>query len=147
MTKNMNKFLSLFIFGSLTLANVGCNEECEDWYEGDDCEIEMRQKFVGSYLGTWTQDGQPIDTANFSWDTLKIAAYIDGGPELQVNQLFFHYYAIELTGSTTFEFPYQHWITYSIENGTGQLNGDQLTVSYLMFGGGPIQMAFTGTKL
>ena len=37
----------LFAF---TLTNCS-NENCEDWYEGDDCSTQQRDKFYGVYVG------------------------------------------------------------------------------------------------
>lgn len=46
---------------------------CEDWYEGEDCGIEERAKYYGTYNGTFTvsQGGQTVQSAPF---TLTISA-------------------------------------------------------------------------
>lgn len=46
---------------------------CEDWYEGEDCGIEERAKYYGTYNGTFTvsQGGQTLQSAPF---TLTISA-------------------------------------------------------------------------
>lgn len=46
---------------------------CDDWYEGEDCGIEERAKYYGTYNGTFTvsQGGVTVQSAPF---TLTISA-------------------------------------------------------------------------
>ena len=66
---NIRQAAAVLLF-VLTLTNCS-NENCEDWYEGDDCSTEQRDKFYGVYVGVFkTYDLQgnlvsegPIDLA------------------------------------------------------------------------------------
>lgn len=80
--KNLIPFLALilFVFSCTeenpcdTLdcgANGTCNEEtaaciCDDFYEGDSCELEVRAKFLGEWSGTGVCDYNPSNV--FSLD-------------------------------------------------------------------------------
>ena len=47
----------------MIVALDACNDDsngCPEGYEGDQCDEEVREKFVGTYLATWYQIG--IDT-------------------------------------------------------------------------------------
>jgi hypothetical protein len=134
----MNKLFSLFLIGSIAFANVGCNEECEEWHEGDDC-VEMREKFYGTYIGVYTQNGQTINGA------VEIAEHSGGVEKMSVSGNTF-----VLTGSTTFDIPLQNVYdpqgTYSME-GNGSLSGSQLSFNATQTANGQtVILNFSGTK-
>ena len=51
----MNK---LIIFVLSIVLITSCSKECDQWYEGSNCDIEMRDKFYGVFIGTLTGAGQ-----------------------------------------------------------------------------------------
>ncbi len=135
----MNKFFSIILIGSIAFANVGCNEECEEWHEGDDC-VEMREKFFGTYIGVYTQNGQTsnggIEISEHSGGVDKMSVYSDN--------------TFVLTGSNSFDIPLQNVYdpqgTYSIE-GNGSLSGNQLSFNVTQTANGQtVVLNFTGTK-
>jgi len=65
----IKQLLAALLF-AFTLTNC-TREDCQDWYEGDDCSIQERDKFYGVYVGVFkTYDLQgnlvsegPVDLA------------------------------------------------------------------------------------
>ncbi len=134
----MNKVFSLALIGLFALTNIGCNKECDEWQEGDDC-VEMREKFFGDYVGVYTQNGVPSNGG------IVLSTHSGG-----INKLMATSQTFELTGSTTFDIPLQNVYdpqgTYTME-GSGSLNGNQLILNYVASAGGQnVITNFTGTK-
>lgn len=48
-TSTMKKILLLLLVVTATLSS--CKKECAEWYEGEDCKTEMREKFLGGFDG------------------------------------------------------------------------------------------------
>ena len=87
----MKKFLTYsIILMSMIVVLDACNDDsngCPEGYEGDQCDEEVREKFVGTYLATWYQIG--IDTFDSDFVIEKDVANIEGlildGLSLTVN--------------------------------------------------------------
>ena len=134
--------LAMALFGAMTVSsckkdpckNVTCqnggtcqdgNCKCNLPWEGSRCEVDARDKFVGSWRGT-TNCGDGPEEEVFSITKSSVTPnriIIEGG-----------IYG-ELTSSSTFDIPTQ---TVNVDgiaatvNGRGNLNGNQLTLTYIV---------------
>ena len=117
----------LFAF---TLTNC-TREDCQDWYEGDDCSIQERDKFYGDYVGVFkTYDLQgnlvsegPIDLA------------IEQGSEINELRLTNQpdcVFVLMNPGETEFSIPDYNGGTSGTVNGEGGFNGK--TVFFILEG-------------
>ena len=136
----MKKLILLFVGVTIVTVFNSCQQECDEWYErdGNEC-VEVRQKFLGTYVGTLTSGGQTqnsMTTLSSNGNVQRITW--DGSQYL------------ELTGDNTVSIPLQNVYdqnqTYSIE-GSGSLNGSQLVLNFVITYQGQTTVAnFTGTK-
>jgi hypothetical protein len=134
--------LAMALFGALTLQSckkdpckkVTCQNggTCQDGncrcslpWEGSKCEVDARDKFVGSWRGTSQcrgGDGPGLEVFSITKSSTRASRIIIG-------QIYG-----ELTSSSTFDIPTQ---TFDLDgtpatiNGSGTLNGNQLTLSYV----------------
>ena len=107
--------------------NGDCNKgncDCYDWYEGDKCENEMREKFYGTYEGTLNCDGE-------SHPVYSILS--EAGNELNKIAWDSGWY-LELTSSTEFTVPEQ-LVTYDgniyvLRGSGGSLKYHQITIDF-----------------
>ena len=117
----------LFAF---TLTNCS-RENCEDWYEGDDCSIQQRDKFYGTYAGVLkTYDPQgglvsegPLDLA------------IEQGTEINELRLTDQpdcVFVLTNPGENGFTIPNYNGGTGGTVNGEGGFNGK--TVFFILEG-------------
>lgn len=105
----------------LTLTNCS-RENCEDWYEGDDCSTQQRDKFYGVYIGVLkTYDPQgglvsegPIDL------TIEQGSEIN---ELRLTNQPDCVFVLTTTGETGFTIPNYNGGTGGTVNGEGGFNG------------------------
>ena len=70
------KLLLAALLFAFTLTNC-TREDCQDWYEGDDCSIQERDKFYGVYVGvfkTYDLQGNLKDT---HIDTVKFISFLN----------------------------------------------------------------------
>jgi len=115
----------LFAF---TLTNCS-RENCEDWYEGDDCSTQQRDKFYGVYIGvlkTYDLQGNlvsegPIDLA------------IEQGSEINELRLTNQpdcVFVLMNPGETEFSIPDYNGGTSGTVNGEGGFNGK--TIFFLL---------------
>ena len=117
----------LFAF---TLTNCS-RENCEDWYEGDDCSTQQRGKFYGVYVGVLkTYDPQgglvsegPIDL------TIEQGTEIN---ELRLTNQPDCVFVLTTTGETGFTIPNYNGGTGGTVNGEGGFNGK--TVFFIIEG-------------
>ena len=133
--------LAMALFGALTLQsckkdpckNVTCQNggTCQDGncrcslpWEGSKCEVDAREKFVGSWRGTINCGDRPRQvTISITKSNTPTRIIIDG----EVRG--------ELTSSSAFDIPNQ---TFDIDGtsatiyGSGSLNGNQLTLTYVV---------------
>jgi hypothetical protein len=150
--------LAMALFGALTLQsckkdpckNVTCqnggtcqdgNCQCRLPWEGSKCEVDARDKFVGSWRGTVNCGDGPeeevlsITKSSTTPDLIIIEGVIDG----------------QLTSSSEFRIPSQ---TVNVDgigvtiSGRGNLNGNQLTLTlnYMVQGGGTFTCTGTYNK-
>ena len=136
----IKQLLAALLF-AFTLTNC-TREDCQDWYEGDDCSIQERDKFYGVYVGVFkTYDLQgnlvsegPIDLA------------IEQGSEINELRLTNQpdcVFVLTTTGETGFTIPNYNGGTGGTVNGEGGFNGK--TVFFILEGAtGSSQ--FFGTK-
>ena len=111
----------LFAF---TLTNCS-RENCEDWYEGNDCSTQQRDKFYGVYIGVLkTYDPQgalvsegPIDL------TIEQGTEIN---ELRLTNQPDCVFVLTITGETGFTIPNYNGGTGGTVNGEGAFNGKTL---------------------
>ena len=124
---NIRQAAAVLLF-VLTLTNCS-NENCEDWYEGDDCSTEQRDKFYGVYVGVFkTYDLQgnlvsegPIDLA------------IEQGSEINELRLTNQpdcVFVLMNPGETEFSIPDYNGGTSGTVNGEGGFNGK--TIFFLL---------------
>ena len=117
----------LFAF---TLTNCS-NENCEDWYEGDDCSTEQRDKFYGVYAGA-------LKTYNPQGDLVSegpIELAIEQGTEINELRLTDQpdcVFVLTDPGETGFTIPNYDGGTGGTVNGEGGFNGK--TVFFILDG-------------
>ena len=133
--------LTIALFGALTLQsckkdpckNVTCQNggTCQDGncrcslpWEGSKCEVDARDKFVGSWRGTTNCGGGPEE------DVFSITKSSTTANRIIIEDIYG-----ELTSSSTFDIPTQ---TVNVDgtavtvSGRGNLNGNQLTLTYVL---------------
>jgi hypothetical protein len=134
--------IAVALIGALTLSsfkkdpckNVTCqnggicqdgNCKCNLPWEGSRCEVDARDKFVGSWRGTINCGGGPEE------DVFSITKSSTRATRIIINNDIYG----ELTSSSTFDIPTQ---TVNVDgtavtvNGRGNLNGNQLTLTYVV---------------
>jgi len=122
------KLLLAALLFAFTLTNC-TREDCQDWYEGDDCSIQERDKFYGDYVGVFkTYDLQgnlvsegPIDLA------------IEQGSEINELRLTNQpdcVFVLTNPGETEFSIPDYNGGTSGTVNGEGGFNGK--TIFFLL---------------
>lgn len=159
----MKKFLNLLFFTSLILfsncksdpcestvcKNGGnCNDgtcECAFGYEGNNCETEKRQKFIGKYKGVFTVDG-----SNFN-STIEIKSVNNNVVKMEISEDGTKFCDVELIDSKKFNVPVQVILldgdTYTVTSGNGSLSDPQLLFNFtLTESGSSITLSFQGTK-
>jgi hypothetical protein len=132
--------LAMALFGAMTVSSckkdpckkVTCqnggvcqdgNCKCNLPWEGSRCEVDARDKFVGSWRGTTNCGGGPEE------EVFSITKSGTTPNRILINNNIHG----ELTSSNTFDIPTQ---TVNVENtavtvsGRGNLNGNQLTLTY-----------------
>lgn len=128
----------LFAF---TLTNCS-NENCEDWYEGEDCSVQERDKFYGVYIGLLKTYGPQGDLVSEG----PIDLAIEQGTEINELRLTDQpdcVFVLTTTGETGFTIPNYNGGTGGTVNGEGGFNGK--TVFFILEGAtGSSQ--FFGTK-
>lgn len=123
----IKQLLAALLF-AFTLTNC-TREDCQDWYEGDDCSIQERDKFYGDYVGVFkTYDLQgnlvsegPIDLA------------IEQGSEINELRLTNQpdcVFVLTNPGETEFSIPDYNGGTSGTVNGEGGFNGK--TIFFLL---------------
>ena len=136
----IKQLLAALLF-AFTLTNC-TREDCQDWYEGDDCSIQERDKFYGDYVGVFkTYDLQgnlvsegPIDLA------------IEQGSEINELRLTNQpdcVFVLMNPGETEFSIPDYNGGTSGTVNGEGGFNGK--TVFFLLENAGGFS-EFFGSK-
>lgn len=136
----MKKILFVLIICSFIL--TGCNKECQPWYEGKRCDVEMRDKFYGVFTGTLTGAGQSQTV------TTTLTPHSSGEQRMYVDGVAY----VDLTGSTTFEYPSQTIIdptngNWTINSGNGAIQDDQLTYNfYATIQGQAFNFGFVGNR-
>jgi hypothetical protein len=133
--------LAMALFGAMTVSsckkdpckNVTCqnggvcqdgNCKCNLPWEGSRCEVDARDKFVGSWRGTVNCGSGPREM------TISITK-----SSVTPNRIIIEDIYGELTSSSTFDIPTQ---TVDVDgtaatiNGRGNLNGNQLTLTYVL---------------
>ena len=135
------KLLLAALLFAFTLTNC-TREDCQDWYEGDDCSIQERDKFYGDYVGVFkTYDLQgnlvsegPIDLA------------IEQGSEINELRLTNQpdcVFVLMNPGRTEFSIPDYNGGTSGTVNGEGGFNGK--TIFFLLENAGGFS-EFFGSK-
>jgi len=123
----IKQLLAALLF-AFTLTNC-TREDCQDWYEGDDCSIQERDKFYGDYVGVFkTYDLQgnlvsegPIDLA------------IEQGSEINELRLTNQpdcVFVLMNPGRTEFSIPDYNGGTSGTVSGEGGFNGK--TIFFLL---------------
>jgi hypothetical protein len=104
-------------------ALTNCSREnCADWYEGDDCSTQQRDKFYGTYVGvikTYDPQGGLV-----SEGPLDLA--IEQGTEINELRLTNQpdcVFVLTTTGETGFTIPNYNGGTGGTVNGEGGFNG------------------------
>jgi hypothetical protein len=138
--------LAMALFGALTLQsckkdpckNVTCQNggTCQDGncrcslpWEGSKCEVDARDKFVGLWRGTTSCEGGSQDTI-----IISIAKSSVKPNRIIINYIIGDIYG-DLTSSSTFDIPSQTVNVNGTDapiNGSGKLDGNQLTLTYTL---------------
>ena len=133
------KKIIVFVLAVVLLGSCTKDKDCDQWYEGSNCDVEMREKFYGIYIGTIYGAGtsQAVSTS--------ITPGSNGAQKLKIDGMA----DAELSSSTTFTFPYQTIIdltngNWVISQGSGVLDGDNLT--YSMYTPDGINFSFSGSR-
>ena len=119
----IKQLLAALLF-AFTLTNCS-RENCADWYEGDDCSTQQRDKFYGVYLGalkTYNPQGDLV-----SEESLQLA--IEQGTEINELRLTDQpdcVFVLTDPGETGFIIPNYNGGTGGIVNGEGSFNGKTL---------------------
>lgn len=117
----MKNLIIIAFIAAATLTS--CQKECGEWYDTEDKNcVDMRNKFIGTYNGTFTIGGQAsANSTDFSIHPTEKTMFWDGAQY------------VVLTGSTTFDIPLQQ----RDENGTlmyfegnGSISGSQLIMTF-----------------
>lgn len=136
----IKQLLAALLF-AFTLTNC-TREDCQDWYEGDDCSIQERDKFYGVYVGvikTYDLQGNlvsegPVDLA------------IEQGSEINELRLTNQpdcVFVLMNPGETEFSIPDYNGGTSGTVNGEGGFNGK--TIFFLLENAGGFS-EFFGSK-
>jgi hypothetical protein len=120
-----------------------CNEgvcDCTTYYDGKNCEKEVRENYYGSYPGIATAGGQASNR------TFVVSKHSGGIHKFWLDSKI----DCNLTSATDFKIPSQEYedngLTYQIE-GSGKFDGNQLTATVEMsYQGQPYTMIFVGKK-
>jgi len=150
--------LAMALFGAMTVSSckkdpckkVTCqnggtcqdgNCKCNLPWEGSRCEVDARDKFVGSWRGTINCGSGPEDDAFSITKSSTTATRIILGDRVYG----------ELTSSSSFDIPAQILNlngTAATVNGRGNLNGNQLTLTltFTVEGGGAFTCSGTYNK-
>ena len=115
--------------------------ECPSGYEGNNCDIEIRTKFFGTYVGVLTYEGTTSDDVS-----LELSKFVGDVEKIYWDQTFY----LVVSGSTTFNIPEQEediggdLVKIS---GNGSLNGNILTILFTFsMSGTSVDFEFKGTK-
>jgi hypothetical protein len=134
--------LAMALFGAMTVSSckkdpckkVTCqnggvcqdgNCKCNLPWEGSRCEVDARDKFVGSWRGTINCGGSPREM------TFSITKSSTTPNRILIDNEIYG----ELTSSSTFDIPNQTFDmdgTATTISGRGNLNGNQLTLTYVL---------------
>lgn len=115
-----------------TCANGTC--DCDAGFEGSDCGTQMRTKFIAAYSVT-----ESCTSGNFSYD-ISIVTSASGVSNVIINN--FGGYGITATGTVngkTLTIPNATADVQGVSvsyQGTGQINGNILTMNYSVSAGG-----------
>tara|TARA_B100000900_G_scaffold281861_1_gene241121 strand:+ start:1390 stop:1806 length:417 start_codon:yes stop_codon:yes gene_type:complete len=110
--------LLLFAF---SLTNCS-NENCEIWYEGDNCNIQQRDKFCGTYVGvitTYDPQGGLLSEGPLSL-TIEFGAEIN---ELRLTNQPDCVFVLSSSGEAAFYIPNYNGGTSGTVSGDGGFNG------------------------
>ena len=133
-------FLATLLF-VLTLTNCS-RENCEDWYEGNDCSTQQRDKFYGTYVGvikTYDPQGDLVSEG-------PIDLTIEQGTEINELRLTNQpdcVFVLTTTGETGFTIPNYNGGTGGTVNGEGGFNGKTV---FFILDGATGSSQFFGTK-
>ena len=117
----------LFAF---TLTNCS-NENCEDWYEGEDCSVQERDKFYGVYIGvleTYDPQGDLVSDGPLEL-TIEQGTEIN---ELRLTDQPDCVFVLTNSGETGFTIPNYDGGTGGTVDGEGGFNGK--TVFFILEG-------------
>ena len=117
----------LFAF---TLTNCS-RENCEDWYEDEDCSVQQRDKFYGVYLGARKAYNPQGDLVS----EISLQLAIEQGTEINELRLTDQpdcVFVLTDPGETGFIIPNYNGGTGGIVNGEGSFNGK--TVFFILEG-------------
>ena len=123
----IKQLLAALLF-AFTLTNC-TREDCQDWYEGDDCSIQERDKFYGVYVGvlkTYDLQGNLVSEG-------RSALAIEQGSEINELRLTNQsdcVFVLMNPGETEFSIPDYNGGTSGTVNGEGGFNGK--TIFFLL---------------
>lgn len=142
MSKLFKTFMAVAAFASLTIVS-SCTKTCDEGFEGDKCDTEIREKFIGQFQGQETctagTDSYTLTVSKSSSDVLKVT----------VNNVYNQGFTATATvDGSTFTITNQNVGGTVTVQGTGTLTGNNLSFQYTIADGGTSNTCtFTGSKL
>lgn len=141
MSKLFKTFMAVAAFASLTVVS-SCTKTCDEGFEGDKCDTEIRAKFIGQFQGSETctvgTDNYTVTITSATSDVLKVTfnnVYNAG------------YTATATVDGSAFTVASQTVASGVTVAGSGTISGDVLTFTYTIDGAANNTCTFTGTKL
>lgn len=141
MSKLFKTFMTVAVFAGLTVVS-SCTKTCDEGFEGEKCDTEIRAKFVGQFQGSETctvgTDNYTVTITTSATDVLKVT----------FNNVYNAAYTATATvDGSAFTVANQTVATGVTVQGSGTISGDNLTFTYTIDGAANNTCTFTGTKL
>lgn len=142
MKKLFKTFMAVALISSLGILS-SCDKTCDEGYEGDKCDTEIREKFIGAFQGneicTTGNDNYTLTIAKSGTDVLKVTLSNVYGSA---------FVATASVDGSSFTVASQTVAIGVTVSGSGTVSGNNLTFSYnINDGTNSNNCSFTGTKL
>lgn len=132
--KKMRSTLGLMAVSAVLFSFTSCRREfCDPFHEGQNCELEIRQRHYGQYKGILIVNGSA------KTETVPVMSWPDGPRFIAVN-----YLRAYLTSPNTFDIVHQYINIQAM--GSGSFNGPKLQFVYELPDAGML-IRFSGTRL
>jgi hypothetical protein len=142
MKKLFRTFLAVAAFAAVTGVS-SCTKVCDTGYEGDKCDVKIRDKFIGQWQG---QETCTVGTDSY---TLTIGASGTDILKVTLNNIYNQAFTATATvDGTTFTVANQNVGGTVTVQGNGTVSGNNISFQYTISDGTTSNTCtFTGTKL